>query len=91
MVALGSPLELKSEHGSAIQFSILVDKSDKASTEASIIRMFQGSLEYVKVTSGDAGNITVRIDKVKSSDDLSGVEVSSLADFVSWLESDDSK
>ncbi len=94
LVALGSPLELKSAHGSALQFSVLVNKENTNSTKEAITRMFQDNLEYVTVTSGDAGNITVKIDAIQSEDvhvqEIEGVKVSSLSEFVGWLENDGS-
>lgn len=88
LAAVGSPLELKSEHGSALQFDILVEKVNTERTETNIKDIFQKESQFVSVTSGDVGNITVKIDEVGNQN--SGVSVEALASFVSWLERDDS-
>jgi len=64
LAAWGSPLELKSERGSALQFSMLVDKEETSQMKASIRSHFEGSMDWVKIEAGDAGNITVTISKI---------------------------
>ena len=93
LAALGSPLELKSEHGSAFQFSILVGKADIETTEGKIKEMFQDRSDFVSVISGDSGDITVKIDQIQNerSNHIDGVQVDSLSNFIAWLECDDSK
>lgn len=85
LAAQGTPLELKSEHGSALQFSILVDKDNVQRTDVKIKDMFKRQSEAVSIWSSvDSGNITVKFERV---DDM-GTKL--LTDFVSWLESDES-
>jgi hypothetical protein len=84
LAALGTPIELKSEHGSAIQFSILVDKHNVRRTELDIKDIFKTLSDVVTISSSeDVGNITV---KIESLDEV--METDKLSKFVSWLESD---
>jgi len=87
LAAFGTPLELKSDHGSALQFSILVDSAKVQETENKILQIFEDERSAVAVESGDAGNITVNIERI-GSDTSTGVEVATLTSFVEWLESD---
>lgn len=66
LAALGSPLELKSNHGSVIQFNVLVDKDEVDETQRMINRIFSEHLDVIEVGNGDAGNITVRVENVKT-------------------------
>ena len=91
LAAFGSPLELKSEFGSALQFSILVDRSVVDATKQTILKKFSGCEKWVTVDAGDAGNITVNIQKIRQENDEDGVDVTLLSDFVAWLESDESQ
>jgi hypothetical protein len=87
LAAYGTPLELKSEFGSALQFTILVEREDVEKTNASILKYFDDCIVWVKVDSGEAGNITVKIEKIKQQlEEDEGVDVQTLADFVAWLE-----
>jgi ABC-type multidrug transport system fused ATPase/permease subunit len=87
LAAYGSPLELKSEFGSALQFTILVEREDVETTNASILKYFDDCINWIKVDSGEAGNITVKIEKIKQQqEEDEGVDVQVLADFVAWLE-----
>lgn len=90
VAAFGSPLCLKSEFGTALQFSLLVERDDTAATKQAILERFDKSLEWVTVDAGEAGNITVKIQCVRQGENDDGVDVDDLANFVSWLESDDS-
>ncbi len=84
LAALGTPIELKSEHGSAIQFSVLVDKHNVRRTKLDIKEMFQSLSDVVTISSvEDIGNITV---KIESLDEV--METDKLSKFVSRLESD---
>jgi ABC-type multidrug transport system ATPase subunit len=86
LAAWGSPLQLKTEHGSALQFSVLVDKAIASTTAASIRRHFASTMQWVKLDVGEAGNITVNIIKIRQSDREQGVSVDVLTSFVAWLE-----
>jgi ABC-type multidrug transport system fused ATPase/permease subunit len=87
LAAYGTPLELKSEFGSALQFTILVERQDVEKTNASILKYFDDCIQWVKVDSGEAGNITVKIERIKQQlEEDEGVDVQVLADFVAWLE-----
>jgi hypothetical protein len=87
LAAYGTPLELKSEFGSALQFTILVEREDVEKTSAFILKYFEDCIHWVKVDSGEAGNITVKIEKIKQElEEDEGVDVQALADFVAWLE-----
>lgn len=88
LAAFGTPLELKSEYGSALQFSLLVEKNGIAATKEAILERFKNSLEWVAVDAGEAGNITVKIQRVRQDEDEEGVDVDDLSNFVCWLESD---
>lgn len=86
LAAWGSPLELKSERGSALQFSMLVDKEVTSQMKAKIRSHFEGSMDWVKIEAGDAGNITVTISKIHQKAGEQGVAVDRLTSFVAWLE-----
>jgi ABC-type multidrug transport system ATPase subunit len=90
LAAFGTPLELKSEYGSALQFSLLVERDDASTTKEAILERFTNAHDWVAVDAGDAGNITVKIHRVRQGNEEEGVGVEELADFVSWLESDES-
>lgn len=90
LAAFGSPLELKSAHGSALQFNILTDKTDVEDTKAAILKHFNGYENFVQVDAGESGNISATITAVKNDAAKEGVAVDVLASFVSWLEDEDS-
>ena len=94
VAACGSPLQLKSEHGSSIQFSLLIDQENLEHTVGLIRERFSGFEEWVEIQQGGTGNASVIISKILSqeSDGMSpgGVDVETLADFVSFMESEDS-
>ena len=90
LAAFGSPLSLKSDHGSELQFSLLVHKNSVANAERTILEFFKNSSDWVRVNAGEAGNVAVNIDKICSDEEIDGVPVKLLSDFVTWLESDDS-
>lgn len=87
LAAFGTPLELKSDYGSALQFSILVESAKVQETENKILQIFGDDRSAIAVESGDAGNITVKIEQIRSNTST-GVEVSTLTSFVKWLDSD---
>ena len=93
MAANGSPLELKAGYGSAIQFSVLVEKEDVAMTEERIREMFADYIQFVSITGSDAGSLMVKFEKIQSDLDghREGIPVSTLTKFVAWLESDESR
>jgi hypothetical protein len=86
-------LELKAGYGSAIQFSVLVEKQDVAMIEESIRKMFADYIQFVSITGSDAGSLMIKIEKIQN--DLDGdrevIPVSTLTNFVAWLESDESR
>jgi hypothetical protein len=87
LATYGTPLELKSEFGSALQFTILVEPEDVETTNASILKYFDDCINWVKVDSGEAGNVTVKIERMKQQlEEDGGVDIQVLADFVAWLE-----
>jgi hypothetical protein len=86
LAAWGSPLELKSEHGSALQFSAMVHKSQVSDTEVKIRTYFGNLMKWVKVDAGEAGNIKVTILKIQQIERDEGVDVATLTNFVEWLE-----
>ena len=88
--AQGSPLSLKAEYGSALQFTILVEDSHVQSTVASIGKIFVGFQDYLKIEEGSAGNITVSVNKVCRDEDDDGVPPEKLAELVEWLDTDTS-
>lgn len=88
LVALGSPLELKTQHGTALQFSVLVEKSEIQRTVSQIREHFKTANEWIDLKFSDAGNITVTIKKIQEKDSRDGIDVSLLTSFVRWLESD---
>lgn len=93
LAANGSPLELKAGYGSAIQFSILVEKEDVTMTEQRIKNMFMNYLQCVSIIASDTGSIMVKIDKIQNEPNSQheGVPISNLSEFVAWLESNESK
>jgi hypothetical protein len=94
LASSGTPLQLKAEHGSALQFSVLVEKSDVSSIAAQVRERFASMSEWVEITAGDAGNMTVNIQRIQHEGDdsnVDGVPVQVLSDFVAWLEDPDSK
>lgn len=86
LAAWGSPLQLKTEHGSALQFSVMVEKEKVPTTAAQIRRHFASTIQWVKIDAGEAGNITVNIQKIQQSNREQGVNVDVLTSFVAWLE-----
>lgn len=90
LAALGSPLQLKHDHGSALQFSILVDKSDVNETGDMVNKFFADAMDWITTDLGAAGNISVNIKRIRQGEEENGVDVALLSSFVAWLESDDS-
>ena len=90
LVASGSPLELKHQHGSAVQLSIIAGKEHAEEVNARIVDHFSNAKEWIDTTSSDSGYITLSVKKVKRNDDYEGVEPSSLASFIGWIEEEDS-
>jgi ABC-type multidrug transport system ATPase subunit len=90
IAAVGSPLSLKAEHGSALQFSLLVETSDVTKTDAMIRSYFRDDMDWVDIDAGAAGNVNVHIHKVRPDTGGDGVSVELLSGFVAWLEGDES-
>jgi hypothetical protein len=89
LAAHGTPLELKAEYGSALQFTLFVESQRVREAEKEIIRHFKDFQESTEVVAGEAGNITVKISKIRQTDEDEGVDVHVLTDFVAWLENKD--
>mmetsp|Transcript_22129 Transcript_22129/g.48128 ORF Transcript_22129/g.48128 Transcript_22129/m.48128 type:complete len:1680 (-) Transcript_22129:165-5204(-) len=93
LAAFGSPLELKTKHGSALQFSLICEKEDTKVVEEQVKSTFADSLSYVNFEAGDSGYSTLTIKKVCKDPDSSegeGVPVASLSEFIGWLEDENS-
>ena len=86
LAAYGTPLELKSEYGSPLQFTCLVPSQLVEQAKRDIKRHFEEYAKYVEVVSGEAGNITVKITAIQDAKGGEGVDVDVLTDFVVWLE-----
>ena len=92
IAACGTPLELKADYGTALQFSLVVPPEHVETTRYATLVHFANSQEWIEVDAGDAGNITVKIKQVRQDETKSsGVSVNQLADFVAWLEGDKSE
>ncbi|KAL9186661.1 hypothetical protein ACHAXT_005899 [Thalassiosira profunda] len=124
LAAKGSPLELKTKHGSALQISLISDKDDLEAVEDAIQHTFADSLPHIQYNASDSGYSTLTIKKVckegnrlkaptqaavavpvlngetnstpevpallVSADAPDGVPVDSLAEFIGWLEHEES-
>jgi hypothetical protein len=90
LAAYGTPLELKSKYGSPLQFTLLVEKENVRTAQDGVLSHFKEFYKDISFACGDAGNITVKIGKIKGNDDREGVDVVALADFVGWLDDKDS-
>ena len=96
VAALGTPLQLKAQYGSALQFSLLVERAASQAVAATIQeRFFRPPLATVRA--GSSGDIEVSIHKVVVSgagaqqqeqlpQHQQGVSPEQLGDFVAWLE-----
>lgn len=119
--AYGSPLELKTKHGSALQINLIYEKEEAEAVKEAVQSTFADSLSYIEFDASESGYSTLTIKKVykehggshevvpavavpvtKSSNiphvnadvlpaggslDVEGVSVSSLSNFIGWLES----
>jgi ABC-type multidrug transport system ATPase subunit len=90
LAAFGSPLQLKTEHGSVLQFSLIVEKTKITEALKLIQDFFHDDRESVTTESSDAGTIIVKIAALKESSNGEGIEVKTLTDFVNWLDSEES-
>lgn len=86
LAAFGTPLQLKTEYGSALQFSILVEKKDLDCANMEIKNFFRDSKKWVEVESSDAGNILIKILALDEDNGGRGVPVQTLIEFVKWLD-----
>jgi len=93
LAALGSPLELKTKHGSALQFTLIAEKSDAKSVEDEVKRAFASSPSFVEHKTSDSGYSTLTIKKVcrEGEGEVEGVPVSTLSSFIGWLEGEESQ
>jgi len=90
LAAFGSPLQLKSEHGTALQFSLMIDKDKVQDTVAYIEAFFSSSKESIEVDSSNSTSITLKILSMTEDARSDGVHANTLSDFVAWLDSDES-
>ncbi len=90
LAAFGSPLQLKSEHGTALQFSILVDKTRLEQAKNYVNNFFTDSHDCVDIQSSDAGTILVKIVALQDRIDGNGIRVETLTSFVAWLDDEKS-
>eukprot|EP00339_Tiarina_fusa_P012759 CAMPEP_0117055772 /NCGR_PEP_ID=MMETSP0472-20121206/38691_1 /TAXON_ID=693140 ORGANISM="Tiarina fusus, Strain LIS" /NCGR_SAMPLE_ID=MMETSP0472 /ASSEMBLY_ACC=CAM_ASM_000603 /LENGTH=1686 /DNA_ID=CAMNT_0004771953 /DNA_START=109 /DNA_END=5169 /DNA_ORIENTATION=- len=90
LAAFGSPLQLKTEHGTSLQFSLLADKEAVVETEASVRNFFSNSQEFIDIETSAAGTIVLKILKLKQKEGDEGLDVSELAAFAGWLDSEES-
>ena len=90
--AFGTPLELKSKYGSALQMSIISEKDDTGIVEEHVMSAFSESLPYIQFESGTSGYSTLTIKKVSKEIEVKeeGVSVSVLSSFIGWCEDDSS-
>jgi len=90
IAAQGSPLELKAEHGSSLQFSLIAEQGSVQNIADLVRKKFAEYSEWVKIDAGGTGNVIVTIAKISEADGEGGVDVNALADFVSFLDSNES-
>ena len=98
--AFGTPLDLKTKYGSALQLSIICEKDDVAAVEAQVKRAFRESLSYVKFESSTSGYCTLTIKKVYKAaigqavydkdGGREGVSITELGSFIGWCEDENS-
>ena len=85
--ALGSPLELKTKYGSALQFSIICGKDNIKVLEDKVNNTFVDAMSYVNLKLSDSGYSTLTIKKVlKDNESGDGITSDSLLLFIGWLE-----
>ena len=100
LAAVGSPLDLKTKYGSALQLSIICEKDDVAAVEAQVKRAFRESLSYVEFESSTSGYCTLTIKKVYKAaigqavydkdGGREGVSITELGSFIGWCEDENS-
>ena len=86
LVASGSPLQLKHEFGSAVQFSVVTKKTEEVAVHTK--SHFASVKEWIALECSD-GYLTLQIQKVTRNSDEEGVEVSLLASYMGWLEDEE--
>mmetsp|Transcript_2306 Transcript_2306/g.4967 ORF Transcript_2306/g.4967 Transcript_2306/m.4967 type:complete len:1771 (+) Transcript_2306:192-5504(+) len=64
LAAFGSPLELKTKHGSALQFSLISDKGNVGAVEEAVKSVFANSLAHVEFDASTSGYSTLTIKRV---------------------------
>mmetsp|Transcript_9216 Transcript_9216/g.26324 ORF Transcript_9216/g.26324 Transcript_9216/m.26324 type:complete len:1722 (+) Transcript_9216:124-5289(+) len=69
LAAFGSPLELKTQHGSALQFTLLVEREDVEATSAHLQEFFADAGNNVSIAAPPTGNIIVNIHKIDNGED----------------------
>jgi len=89
IAASGSPLELKAEHGSSLQFSLLVEQNAVEEVADLVHEKFAKYEDSVNVEAGGTGNIVVAISKIREGSSRDGVDVDALVDFVSFMDSNE--
>ena len=100
LAAFGSPLDLKTQHGSALQLSIICEKEDVTAVEDYIKRAFGESLSFVEFESSTSGYCTLTIRKVYKAavgqavydkdGGREGVFITDLSSFIGWCEDETS-
>lgn len=90
LAAFGSPLQLKSEHGTALQFSLLIEQAKVREVAAYIETFFRSAKDSIELDSSNPGSIALKILKMTDDPRADGVHANALSDFVAWLDSDES-
>ena len=86
LAAFGSPLDLKAKYGSALQISLINDKSDLSVVKEEVDSTFADALTFVDLKMSDSGYTTLTIKRVRKEEGSEGVSPESLSCFVGWLE-----
>ena len=89
LAAFGTPLQLKADHGSPLQFSILVTQTKVSEFEKKARKHFSTDEKFVTIDADATGNVTLSVHSIKKGDN-EGVDVQVLSDFVEWLDKDTS-
>lgn len=90
LAAFGSPLQLKTEHGTALQFTLLVDKTCLEEAQTLVERFFVDCDEWVEIQSSDTGTMLVKITSLLDHGDRHNIRIEKLASFLAWLDEEGS-
>jgi len=88
LAACGSPLELKTQHGSAIHFQLTIKKENVMNVLGEVKRQFKSCLDWVSIEAGDAGYLSLSYKRVCTEGE-DGVPLTLLSNFIGWLESNE--